>query len=177
MTLLVSFPLSIFSIHHVTFTFTSLPHLYTDTNENKAPYASSHRNIGGIVWQQNASFAAEPSPDTEAAWISLMPKGRGFVTHPVLAKEMKSISVFHEIHCLVRFSISLLRCRYGGSVASRFEHGWRANMLFVNTARSPRGLPHKRIPPAQTIPLPPFPLPRPHNPLPPPLYIHTQPLP
>ncbi|KAF1849035.1 uncharacterized protein K460DRAFT_428459 [Cucurbitaria berberidis CBS 394.84] len=53
-----------------------------------------------VVWQQNDTFAQEPSAITEKAWADLIPEGRGFVTHPKLAIEMKSVSVFHEIHCL-----------------------------------------------------------------------------
>lgn len=71
-----------------------------------APYGHSSR-LTSIVWNANASFADEPSELTDAAWSSLIPKGRGFVIHPKLApadgkeKKGKSVSVFHELHCLV----------------------------------------------------------------------------
>lgn len=41
--------------------------------------------------------------------MSLIPRGRGFVRHPKLAKVEKSVSVFHELHCLVSLH-SLLCC-------------------------------------------------------------------
>ncbi|KAF2832743.1 hypothetical protein CC86DRAFT_341428 [Ophiobolus disseminans] len=70
-----------------------------------APYGHSSR-LTSIVWNANASFADEPSERTDAAWSSLIPKGRGFVIHPKLApadggeRKGKSVSVFHELHCL-----------------------------------------------------------------------------
>ncbi|KAF1962132.1 hypothetical protein CC80DRAFT_358382, partial [Byssothecium circinans] len=63
------------------------------------------------VWQMNHTFADKPSPESEAAWQSIIPDGRGFVTHPTLAPTNASLSVFHEIHCLhtirVAYYISL----------------------------------------------------------------------
>jgi hypothetical protein len=58
-----------------------------------------------VWWSANASFAAEPSLETQETWESIMPQGRGFIQHPKLAKdgEVKAIAVFHEIHCLVWF--------------------------------------------------------------------------
>ncbi|KAG9185804.1 hypothetical protein G6011_07135 [Alternaria panax] len=65
-------------------------------------WGSSHRNIGNVWWSVNASFAAEPSIETQKTWESIMPQGRGFIRHPKLAKdgEVKAVAVFHEIHCL-----------------------------------------------------------------------------
>ncbi|OAG25532.1 hypothetical protein CC77DRAFT_1005130 [Alternaria alternata] len=67
-----------------------------------ARWGSSHRNINNVWWSANASFAAEPSLETQETWESIMPQGRGFIQHPKLAKdgEVKAIAVFHEIHCL-----------------------------------------------------------------------------
>jgi hypothetical protein len=58
-----------------------------------------------VFWSENASFAAEPSVETQKTWDSIMPQGRGFIKHPKLAKdgEVKAIAVFHQIHCLVCF--------------------------------------------------------------------------
>lgn len=56
------------------------------------------------VWYENTTFSDEPNENSEAAWASLIPDGQGFIRHPTLAKEMKSVSVFHELHCLVRRS-------------------------------------------------------------------------
>jgi len=70
------------------------------------PYGRS-TGLKNVVWNINVSFADESSELTDAAWTSLIPKGRGFVIHPKLAptdgkdKKGKSVSVFHEIHCLV----------------------------------------------------------------------------
>ncbi|KAH6870170.1 hypothetical protein BKA58DRAFT_439723 [Alternaria rosae] len=65
-----------------------------------APYGSPHRRIEKVVWSLNESFAGGLSMETEKMWESLIPLGRAFVIHPKLAKEIKSISVFHELHCL-----------------------------------------------------------------------------
>jgi hypothetical protein len=68
--------------------------------------------LKNVIWNANASFANEPSALTDAAWESLIPNGRGFVIHPKLAptdgedKKGKSVSVFHEIHCLVSSSVA-----------------------------------------------------------------------
>jgi len=72
-----------------------------NTDQSPAPYGSPHRRIEKVVWSLNESFAGEPSAETEKMWKSLIPKGRAFVQHPKLAKEIKSMSVFHELHCLV----------------------------------------------------------------------------
>ncbi|KAH7383994.1 hypothetical protein BKA66DRAFT_463249 [Pyrenochaeta sp. MPI-SDFR-AT-0127] len=65
------------------------------------PFGNTHRTIKNVVWQRNDTFAQEPSAVTEKAWADLIPQGRGFVSHPTLTKnELKSVSVFHEIHCL-----------------------------------------------------------------------------
>jgi hypothetical protein len=77
-----------------------------ETDGYPAPYGQSSR-LTSVVWNANASFADEPSALTDAAWDSLIPKGRGFVVHPKLApadgrdNKGKSVSVFHELHCLV----------------------------------------------------------------------------
>lgn len=41
-----------------------------------------------------------PTADTQRAWEELIPKGKGFVSHPQLASPPKSVSVYHQIHCL-----------------------------------------------------------------------------
>ncbi|KAF2197122.1 hypothetical protein GQ43DRAFT_496994, partial [Delitschia confertaspora ATCC 74209] len=52
------------------------------------------------TWEPNNTFSSHPTPESEAAWQSLIPEGRGFITHPILAPHGKSIAVFHELHCL-----------------------------------------------------------------------------
>ena len=79
----------------------------SDTDVSIAPFGHTQRTLKDVVWWQNDTFAQEPSAITEKAWADLIPEGRGFVKHPKLAKELKSVSVFHEIHCLVCF-VSLL---------------------------------------------------------------------
>ncbi|KAF2024504.1 hypothetical protein EK21DRAFT_104617 [Setomelanomma holmii] len=71
-----------------------------------APYGhTTATHLIPTSWQPNTTFSDEPSALTEAAWAGLIPEGRGFVTHPRLAPKeegarMKSVSVFHELHCL-----------------------------------------------------------------------------
>lgn len=97
-------PLSSSSLN--TFTRHDILKSYTDVSP--APFGHTQRAIKDVVWQQNDTFAQEPSAITEKAWADLIPKGRGFVKHPKLAKELKSVSVFHEIHCLVRLLLSAI---------------------------------------------------------------------
>ena len=78
------------------------PDLIANTAIPTAPYAGNPAyNIQNVVWSENMTFAAPPNAATEAAWESLIPSGRGFIKHPVLAKETKAVAVFHELHCLV----------------------------------------------------------------------------
>jgi hypothetical protein len=66
-----------------------------------APYGHTSKVVRDVVWAENRTFSCEPSDTTEAAWASLLPEGRGFIQHPILGNnEMKSVSVFHELHCL-----------------------------------------------------------------------------
>ncbi|KAF2133883.1 hypothetical protein P153DRAFT_306518 [Dothidotthia symphoricarpi CBS 119687] len=79
-----------------------------------APFASPHRNTHNIVWQENATFASDPSAENDAAWISLIPVGMGFVEHPVLAPRgtPRALSVYHEIHCLHGLRTSFFTTHY-----------------------------------------------------------------
>ncbi|OKL61820.1 hypothetical protein UA08_03024 [Talaromyces atroroseus] len=52
------------------------------------------------VWEHNLTFSQRPTPESEAAWDSLIPVGRGFVHHPQLAPFVANIAVFHQLHCL-----------------------------------------------------------------------------
>ncbi|KAF2873317.1 hypothetical protein BDV95DRAFT_566708 [Massariosphaeria phaeospora] len=51
-------------------------------------------------------FAALPPKNGEAekVWDSLLPKGLGYVKHPKFAPEDSTVSVFHQLHCLVIYS-------------------------------------------------------------------------
>jgi hypothetical protein len=52
-------------------------------------------------WHHNLTFTQKPDKSSEAAWGSIIPVGRGFITHPHLSPEPSNIAVFHQIHCLV----------------------------------------------------------------------------
>ncbi|KAK0621568.1 hypothetical protein B0T17DRAFT_617998 [Bombardia bombarda] len=52
------------------------------------------------AWEHNFTFSQRPTPESEAAWASIIPIGRGFIHHPQLAPFISNIAVFHELHCL-----------------------------------------------------------------------------
>jgi hypothetical protein len=56
-------------------------------------------------WQHNLTFTRKPDAESEAAWSSIIPTGRGFIHHPQLAPFVSNIAVFHQLHCLVSISI------------------------------------------------------------------------
>ncbi|KAI4695001.1 uncharacterized protein J4E84_001625 [Alternaria hordeiaustralica] len=90
--------------------------------------------IEKVVWSLNESFAGEPSAETEKMWKSLIPKGRAFVQHPKLAKEIKSMSVFHELHCLHGLRQMYYKKSY---LLSKHQHH--------ESQRSPLSPPHIKI--------------------------------
>lgn len=49
----------------------------------------------------NPTYTEEPSPETDAAWDSMFPKGVGFVKHPEVSPNLSGLAVFHELHCVV----------------------------------------------------------------------------
>ncbi|KAF2832744.1 hypothetical protein CC86DRAFT_462955 [Ophiobolus disseminans] len=52
-------------------------------------------------WTLNSSLNQTPSVANEATWTSLMPLGRGFITHPRLTHGgIESLTAFHPLHCL-----------------------------------------------------------------------------
>ncbi len=53
------------------------------------------------VWEHNLTFSQKPTPESEAAWGSIIPVGRGFIHHDQLAPFISNIAVFHQLHCLV----------------------------------------------------------------------------
>ncbi|KAF7868669.1 hypothetical protein EAF04_005199 [Stromatinia cepivora] len=71
-------------------------------------YPRMERKLGLLVppgstketWYPNTTFSMKPTPESEAAWGSLMPVGRGFIYRPEIAPIVKSVSVFHQLHCL-----------------------------------------------------------------------------
>ena len=52
------------------------------------------------VWAHNLTFSQAPTPESEAAWNSLIPVGRGFIHQPEIAPFISNIAVFHQMHCL-----------------------------------------------------------------------------
>ncbi|GAB7350328.1 hypothetical protein MBLNU459_g0960t1 [Dothideomycetes sp. NU459] len=64
------------------------------------------------TFQRNELFASPPSLESDAAWDSLLPKGRGFVFvedsqqyglpsgEKTYVGEIYSIALFHQLHCL-----------------------------------------------------------------------------
>ncbi|KAE8418450.1 hypothetical protein BDV36DRAFT_295094 [Aspergillus pseudocaelatus] len=76
------------------------------------------------VWEHNLTFSQRPTPESEAAWSSIIPGkfkvipcyidkhgsliymgggkqvGRGFIHHPEIAPFISNIAVFHQLHCL-----------------------------------------------------------------------------
>lgn len=82
------------------------------------------------VWEHNLTFSQRPTPESEAAWSSIIPGifkvipcytdkrsslmytankvGRGFIHHPEMAPFISNIAVFHQLHCLVSFNFLYL---------------------------------------------------------------------
>jgi len=52
------------------------------------------------VWLYNRTFSDPPSAESDAAWMSIFPRGRGFFSHPSLTVNISGVAVFHELHCL-----------------------------------------------------------------------------
>ena len=54
------------------------------------------------VWQHNLTFSQKPTLESERAWDSIIPVGRGFIHHKEVAPFISNIAVYHQLHCLVR---------------------------------------------------------------------------
>ncbi|EED16369.1 conserved hypothetical protein [Talaromyces stipitatus ATCC 10500] len=52
------------------------------------------------VWEHQPIFSQDLTPESEAAWSSVIPIGRGFVYHPQVTPVVANIAVFHQLHCL-----------------------------------------------------------------------------
>jgi len=59
--------------------------------------------VGTDLWTfvYNRSFSYPPSPTTDSAWRGLFPDGGGFFNHPTLPSTTSTLSVLHQLHCLV----------------------------------------------------------------------------
>ncbi|KAJ5552669.1 hypothetical protein N7494_002047 [Penicillium frequentans] len=53
-----------------------------------------------VFMEYNSTFTLHPSPESDAAWDSLFPKGKGFVRHDEIAPETSGLVVYHGLHCL-----------------------------------------------------------------------------
>ncbi|PYI04755.1 hypothetical protein BO78DRAFT_347040 [Aspergillus sclerotiicarbonarius CBS 121057] len=70
-----------------------------------------------VFMEYNSTFTLHPSPESDAAWDSLFPKGKGFVKHPTIAPETSGIVVYHGLHCL-----NALREVYYAAVDGQLSH-------------------------------------------------------
>lgn len=53
-----------------------------------------------LVFSYNRTFG-EDSPASDTAWTQLIPRQGGYFSHPVIAPERSTFSVYHYLHCLV----------------------------------------------------------------------------
>ena len=95
-------------------------------NTNLLGYETHRKMIGppGIVkvqFQYNDTYPGPPTMESEYAWLDLLPgkmtltlteeetltdpDGLGAVQHDDLSDAIVTLSVFHQLHCLVRFAI------------------------------------------------------------------------
>ncbi|KAJ5909341.1 hypothetical protein N7504_003984 [Penicillium tannophilum] len=78
-----------------------------------------------VVFEHDLLFSERPTPESEAAWNSIIPGklnlsaplciylsaystqvGRGFVHHPEIAPFISNLAVFHQLHCLHAIVVS-----------------------------------------------------------------------
>lgn len=57
------------------------------------------RSFQTFIYDRNFSYP--PSPTTDRYWRGLFPEGGGFFNHPTLPSTLSTISVLHQLHCLV----------------------------------------------------------------------------
>ncbi|KAH8594376.1 hypothetical protein B0O99DRAFT_513848, partial [Bisporella sp. PMI_857] len=65
------------------------------------------------IWYHNLSFSGQPTPESEAAWSSIVPVGRGFVHHPEIAPFISNIA--HGIRVAYYTTLHELRKSNGSS--------------------------------------------------------------
>ncbi|RAK95912.1 uncharacterized protein BO80DRAFT_312700, partial [Aspergillus ibericus CBS 121593] len=70
-----------------------------------------------VFMEYNSTFTLHPSPESNAAWESLFPTGKGFVKHSTIAPETSGLVVYHGLHCL-----NALREVYYAAVDGRLSH-------------------------------------------------------
>jgi len=52
-------------------------------------------------FEYNRTFSEAPSPETDAAWMSIFPPHGGFFHDKTVAPSGASLAVYHQLHCLV----------------------------------------------------------------------------
>ncbi|KAF2275216.1 uncharacterized protein EI97DRAFT_443456 [Westerdykella ornata] len=64
------------------------------------------RGVEKVVWERNLTFTGKPRQEWQDAWLELLPDDLGFILHPEWTHgEERSVTVFHQLHCLVGPSI------------------------------------------------------------------------
>ena len=58
------------------------------------------------TFHYNRSFTERQSKYTDGAWHSLFPRQGGYFRHPEIAPSRSAFAVFHQLHCLVRKSVT-----------------------------------------------------------------------
>ncbi|KAB8297740.1 hypothetical protein EYC80_001542 [Monilinia laxa] len=58
------------------------------------------------IWEHNLTFSQAPTAESEAAWDSYVPPGRGFIHQPDIAPFISNIAVFHQLHCFKNWILS-----------------------------------------------------------------------
>lgn len=75
---------------------------------------------GPKKFEYNRTFGEATSNASRAAWEALFPAHGRFFKHPNLAPKRSALSVFHQLHCLVKYS-HLLDYPHSPRLTSRVE--------------------------------------------------------
>jgi hypothetical protein len=78
--------------------------LISKANQMRVIVASEVR-----VFRYNRTFA-EDTQRSAKAWKSLFPAQNGYFTHPSIAPERSTLSVYHNLHCLVLSTNPFVSC-------------------------------------------------------------------
>lgn len=61
-----------------------------------------------VTFDYEFNYAEAPSNVTNQRWESLFPLNGGFFEHPTVGPDPVAFSVFHQLHCLVRYPKSVI---------------------------------------------------------------------